>query len=126
MLTTSTVKYLSTATSTFILRVSRAHYRLVWAALTFMNQVPIRDGRPCVFRVVRVSGTVRKVEEEAVRRAKLLVRAAKDEMAGKSSSDALGSLLRSGGGKQPSIIAALDAQVDSEAELEAGEMSDDG
>lgn len=125
MLTTSTVKYLSTATSTFILRVSRAHYRLVWAALTFMNQVPIRDGRPCVFRVVRVSGTVRKVEEEAVRRAKLLVRAAKDEMAGKSSSDALGSLLRSGG-KQPSIIAALDAQVDSEAELEAGEMSDDG
>lgn len=26
--------------------------------------------RPCVFRVVRVSGTIRKVEEEAVKRAR--------------------------------------------------------
>jgi ribonuclease P/MRP protein subunit POP5 len=95
--TIAAVKYLSPATSTFILRVSRAHYRLVWAAVAFMNRVPVRDGRPCVFRVVRVSGTVRKVEEEAVRRAKLLVLAAKDEMAGRSSSssDALGALLRS-------------------------------
>lgn len=106
--------------------MSRAHYRLVWAALAFMNQVPVRDGRPCVFRVVRVSGTVRKVEEAAVRRAKLLVLAARDEIAGKRSADALGSLLRRGGGKQPSIIGALEAQVDSEPEREAGEMSDDG
>ncbi|KAL2267048.1 hypothetical protein VTJ83DRAFT_4325 [Remersonia thermophila] len=75
------VKYLSPATSTFILRISRAHYRLVWAALAFMNRVPVRDGRPCVFRVVRVSGTIRKIEEDAVRRAKLLVRAARGEMA---------------------------------------------
>lgn len=80
-LTRSPVKYLSPATSTFILRISRAHYRLVWAALAFMNQVPVRDGRPCVFRVVRVSGTIRKIEEEAVRRAKLLVRAARAEIA---------------------------------------------
>jgi len=95
-----TVKYLSPATSTFILRVSRAHYRLVWAALSFMNQVPVKNGRPCIFRVVRVSGTMRKIEEEAVRRAKLLILAAKDEMASKngsssSSADALGALLRS-------------------------------
>lgn len=26
--------------------------------------------RPCVFRVVRVSGTIKKVEEEAIKRAK--------------------------------------------------------
>ncbi|KAL2130678.1 hypothetical protein VTI74DRAFT_6091 [Chaetomium olivicolor] len=118
------VKYLSPATSTFILRVSRAHYRLVWAALAFMNRVPIRDGRPCIFRVVRVSGTVRKVEQEAVRRAKLLVLAAKDEMAGKSSSDALGALLRSDNQASSSRSLAILGGPD----LEAGEdvMSDDG
>jgi ribonuclease P/MRP protein subunit POP5 len=90
-LTNATVRYLSTATSTFIVRVARTHYRLVWATLSFMKHVPvwngisIADGRPCIFRVVRVSGTMRKVEEEAIRRAKLLVLAAKDEIAGKSS-----------------------------------------
>ncbi|KAK3294641.1 Rpp14/Pop5 family-domain-containing protein [Chaetomium fimeti] len=122
------VKYLSPATSTFILRVSRAHYRLVWAALSFMNRVPVRDGRPCVFRVVRVSGTIRKVEEEAVRRAKLLVLAAKDEMAGKkgSSADALGALLRSDGGQARSATAA-GMQVDSDTEAsESQGLSDDG
>ncbi|KAJ4300192.1 RNA-binding protein pop5 [Collariella sp. IMI 366227] len=121
------VKYLSPATSTFILRVSRAHHRLVWAALAFMNRVPIRDGRPCIFRVVRVSGTVRKVEQEAVRRAKLLILAAKDEMAGKSSSDALGALLR--GDSQAAGRSSLAVRGGPEdSELEAGEdvMSDDG
>ncbi|KAK0627258.1 Rpp14/Pop5 family-domain-containing protein [Immersiella caudata] len=88
------VKYLSQATSTFILRISRDHYRLVWAALSFMNRLPFKDGRPCVYRVVRVSGTIRKVEEEAVRRAKLFILAAKEEMAGKPTSGALDALLR--------------------------------
>ncbi|KAL2141858.1 hypothetical protein VTI28DRAFT_1841 [Corynascus sepedonium] len=120
------VKYLSTATSTFILRVSRAHYRLVWAALAFMDRVPIRDGRPCVFRVVRVSGTVRKAEEEAVRRARLLVLAAKEEIAGKSSStNALGALLR-GDNNQARDTASLMAQdVDSEPDVESQGLSVD-
>lgn len=75
------VKYLSLATSTFIVRCSRAHYQMLWAALTFMDHVPTRDGqgRPCIFRVVRVSGTIRKAEEEAIRQAKRLILAAKDE-----------------------------------------------
>ncbi|KAL4943754.1 Rpp14/Pop5 family-domain-containing protein [Aspergillus oleicola] len=76
------VKYLSPATSTAIIRCPRASYRLVWSALTYMTRVPeISEGRtkrvdlaslsrPCVFRVVRVSGTIRKAEEEAVRRAR--------------------------------------------------------
>ncbi|KAK2008491.1 Rpp14/Pop5 family protein [Colletotrichum eremochloae] len=74
------VKYLSPATSTFILKVKRAHYRLVWAALTFMKCVPLKagEGKPCTFKVVRVSGTIRKAEEEAVRQARQLVLAAKD------------------------------------------------
>lgn len=96
VLTTSIVKYLSNATSTCIIQCSREHYRLVWAALTIMDRVPTKHGpgKPCIFRVVRVSGTIKKVEQEAIRRARLLVLAAKDEMAGKGS-DALDSLFGS-------------------------------
>ncbi|TDZ38940.1 Ribonuclease P/MRP protein subunit POP5 [Colletotrichum spinosum] len=81
------IKYLSTATSTFILRVKREHYRMVWAALTFMNRVPVRNGggKPCIFRVVKISGTIRKAEEEAVRQARQLVLAAKDAVAASTS-----------------------------------------
>ncbi|KAG8167903.1 hypothetical protein KVR01_003592 [Diaporthe batatas] len=87
------VKYLSNATSTCILQCSREHYRLVWAALTIMKHVPTKQGPglPCIFRVVRVSGTIKKVEEEAIRRAKQMILAAKDEMAGKET-DALNTL----------------------------------
>lgn len=85
MLICTPVKYLSLATSTFILRCSRAHYQMLWSALTFMDHVPVRDGRPCIFRVVRVSGTIRKAEEEAIRQAKKLILAAKEEPGTKSS-----------------------------------------
>ncbi|KAA8894246.1 ribonucleases P/MRP protein subunit POP5, partial [Sphaerosporella brunnea] len=61
------VKYFSPATSTGIVRVGREHYRLVWAALTYVREI---KGRPCVLRVVHVSGTIKKAELEAVRRAK--------------------------------------------------------
>ncbi|PWY68415.1 hypothetical protein BO70DRAFT_276302, partial [Aspergillus heteromorphus CBS 117.55] len=73
------VKYLSHATSTAIIRCPRASLQLVWTALTCISQVPgfsekgsKRSGttRPCVFRVIRVSGTMRKAEEEAIRRAR--------------------------------------------------------
>ncbi len=60
------VKYFSPATSTFILRVTRENYRLVWAALSFITALP-PENCPCVLRVGRVSGTIRKAEEEAVR-----------------------------------------------------------
>lgn len=69
----SLVKYLSPATSTFILRVSRAHYKVAWAALSMMNSVPVKGGKNCVFKVVRVSGTIRKAEEEAIRRAREMI-----------------------------------------------------
>ncbi|KAJ5194619.1 uncharacterized protein N7498_008057 [Penicillium cinerascens] len=77
------IKYLSPATSTAIIRCPRAAFRLVWSALTYMTHVPAVDGagagirrpnggreRPCVFRVLRVSGTMRRAEEEAIRRAR--------------------------------------------------------
>ena len=50
-----------------------------------MTQVPgVRDGKNCVFRVVRVSGTIRKAQEEAVRRARELILAAQREQSEKS------------------------------------------
>ncbi|TKA65119.1 hypothetical protein B0A55_10165 [Friedmanniomyces simplex] len=77
------VKYFSPATSTATIRVSREHYRLVWAALTFTTRLPRPVDQPCVIQVVRVSGTIRKAEEEAIRRAGLSIRRA--EAAAKSS-----------------------------------------
>ena len=73
------VKYLSTPTSTAIVRVTRAHYRLAWAACTAITHVPDggRTKRECVVKVVRVSGTIRKAELEAVRRAKEAIEGAK-------------------------------------------------
>jgi ribonuclease P/MRP protein subunit POP5 len=62
--------YLSPATSTAIIRVARDHYRLVWATLTFITRLPKPLDTPCTIQVVRNSGTIRKAEEEAIRRAK--------------------------------------------------------
>lgn len=77
MLTRSTtVKYFSPATSTAIIRVSRDYYRLVWTALTYITHLPRPIDQPCVIQVVRVSGTIRKAEEEAVRRARISIRRA--------------------------------------------------
>jgi len=89
-----------------------------------MTRVPIPGGRPCIFRVVRVSGTIRKVEEEAIRRAKLLVLAAKDEMSASSGKgpSALESLLRGGDkqkGRAPTLLGdQLD--VDSDDQMSDG------
>jgi len=74
------IKYLSNATSTFIVRCARAVVRLVWAACTFIGTLPVgdrgggrREEREVVMQVVRVSGTIRKCEEEAIRRARALM-----------------------------------------------------
>ncbi|CAK7224087.1 RNA-binding protein pop5 [Sporothrix bragantina] len=83
---TLSVKYFSLPTSTFILRITREHLRYVWTALTFMRSVPVRNGRPCIFRVARVGGTIRKVEEEAIRQARTLILATKAYMAGNKTS----------------------------------------
>jgi ribonuclease P/MRP protein subunit POP5 len=65
---------------------------MVWSAFTFINHVPVKNGKSCLFRVVRVSGTIRKAEEEAVRRAKSLILAAKSQGAGATESSFLSSL----------------------------------
>jgi ribonuclease P/MRP protein subunit POP5 len=99
--------YFSPATSTAIVRCPRAAYRLVWAALTFVGSLPgARRGgggsaerTGCVIRVVRVSGTIRKAEEEAVRRARseiIRIKMLEDEGGGGSGSTGLDKLLRLG------------------------------
>ena len=68
------VIYISNATSTIILRVPRNHHKLIWAALSHVTGLPPPRkgvvGDPCIIRVVRVSGTIRKAEEELLRRAR--------------------------------------------------------
>lgn len=119
------VKYLSHATSTFILRVHKPHYRMVWTALTVMDHVPVRDGKPCVFRVVHVSGTIRKIEEEAIRRARDMMLAVKDQ-AGAKNNGALAALLSEPKRtRQPATITAM-SDVEDESSDEAMEDYSDG
>ncbi|GFP53670.1 hypothetical protein ACSS6W_001243 [Trichoderma asperelloides] len=110
------VKYLSLATSTFILRCNRAHYQLLWSALTFMDRVPVKDGRPCIFRVVRVSGTIRKIEEVAVERARKLILAAKAEASAHPQSSLSTNIL---GMKEDAMLDVMDNAM-SDEDMEDG------
>ena len=72
------INYWSAATSTAIVRVTRNHFRILWGALTWITDIGRNGGynkendrlTACVFRVVRTSGTIRKAEEDVIRRAK--------------------------------------------------------
>ncbi|KAL4882623.1 Rpp14/Pop5 family-domain-containing protein [Aspergillus karnatakaensis] len=120
------VKYLSPATSTAIIRCPRASYRLVWTALTYLSRVPeISDSgrsrpsnltRPCVFRVIRVSGTIRKAEEEAVRRARReIVRLRGEEEVGVLG-DLFGALEKGGRDKEGGV-----EDVEEDFEMDSGD-----
>lgn len=105
------VKYFSPVTSTGILRVARENYRLVWAALTYVKEI---QGRPVVIRVVRVSGTIKKAEVEAVRRAKVDI----ERMRGlgeKEKIDVLASIMGGGSGGGLGIV---DQDGDEDEEME--------
>jgi ribonuclease P/MRP protein subunit POP5 len=56
-----------------------------------MDRVPVKNGKKCVFRVVRVSGTIRKSQEEAIKRAREVMFKARQEM-GEQSDSTLDSL----------------------------------
>lgn len=66
------LKYFSRTTSVGIVRVAREKMRLVWASLTYVRKL---DNRPVIVRVVRVSGTVKKCEQAAIKRDLELIRA---------------------------------------------------
>jgi ribonuclease P/MRP protein subunit POP5 len=76
-LTRITVNYYSPSTSTAIIRCPRDHYEMVWAALTYITHLPKPVDLPVVIRVVRVSGTIKKAEEEVIRRSQLIVKRAR-------------------------------------------------
>lgn len=65
------IRYFSAATSTGIVRIGRDHYRMAWAALTFIRDIA---GRECVISVRRVSGTIKNAEKEILRRDKHVLR----------------------------------------------------
>jgi ribonuclease P/MRP protein subunit POP5 len=85
---------------------------MVWAALTYITHLPKPLDTPVVIRVVRVSGTIRKAEEEVIRRSQHIIKRAR---------------AWDGGGQLPmlqSVEKAVDRESKSESEVLAG--IDDG
>jgi ribonuclease P/MRP protein subunit POP5 len=72
-----TVNYYSPSTSTAIIRCPRDHYEMVWAALTYTTRLPRPLDTPVVIRVVRVSGTIKKAEEEVIRQSQQIINRAR-------------------------------------------------
>ncbi|AET39848.1 RNA-binding protein POP5 Ecym_5058 [Eremothecium cymbalariae DBVPG len=64
------VKYFSNKTSTGILRCSREDYELVIIALTFMTK--LGNVENIIVNPVKISGTIKKIEQFAIRRNKQL------------------------------------------------------
>lgn len=93
-----------------------------------MDRVPVKNGRSCVFRVVRVSGTMRKVEEEAIRQARLLMLAAKatgsQAPAGGTKLDALSSMFGTTTAKPPQDVPMVDVVDDSSDDEESQDHDD--
>lgn len=102
------VKYLSRTTSTAIIRVSRDHFRLAWAALSYITHIGSTN---VIVRVMRVSGTIKKCEQEAIRRNKVLM--ADVEREGKEAVGGDGSLSR--------FLNSGDQDVDDESDEESYE-----
>lgn len=50
---------------------------MVWAALTYITHLPKPLDIPVVIRVVRVSGTIKKAEEEVIRRSQHIIKRAR-------------------------------------------------
>ncbi|KAI4690063.1 uncharacterized protein J4E84_004244 [Alternaria hordeiaustralica] len=71
------VNYYSPSTSTAIIRCPRDHYEMVWAALTYITHLPKPLDTPVVIRVVRVSGTIKKAEEEVIRQSQHIIKRAR-------------------------------------------------
>lgn len=57
------VIYHSPLTTLTILRISRSHYRTLWASLTLLREI---NGQPILPRVVAVSGTIKKLQNRAI------------------------------------------------------------
>ena len=122
--------YFSPATSTAIIRCPRAQFRLVWAALTFLSVLPAATrGGPavqCVVRVVRVSGTIRKAEEAAIRRARMdIVRLKAIEARGQGVPKALESFLAASDPKPTSANGSSSLRQEDEGVIDLDDGDED-
>ncbi|KAL6710049.1 RNA-binding protein pop5 [Coniothyrium glycines] len=50
---------------------------MVWAALTYVTRLPKPVDIPVVVRVARISGTIKKAEEEVIKRSQQIIKRAK-------------------------------------------------
>lgn len=94
---------------------------MIWSALTYITKLPRLDV-PVVVRVVRVSGTIKKAEEEVIRRAKDIIMRAK--IAGNSFDSGTGCSVDD---IVKAVVAASDAAKRKEEEVmgNAGDSEED-
>jgi len=98
---------------------------MAWAALSFMDTVPVKNGKNCVFNVIRVSGTIRKAEEEAIRRARhVMIRARK--LLGEQSEAQLDSIFGKDSNPRTSEQESDVMMVDRDSSDVEDDLSDDG
>ena len=103
------VNYLSNATSTAIIRCPRAHYKLVWAALTFMTKLPKPANTAVVVKIVRVSGTIKKSEEEVIRQAKKIIERARRSEESEGTGGPIADIMKAvGKRKENEVMVAVD------------------
>jgi ribonuclease P/MRP protein subunit POP5 len=50
---------------------------MVWAALTYITRLPKPADVPVVIRIIRVSATIKKAEEEVIRRSQRIIKRAR-------------------------------------------------
>jgi ribonuclease P/MRP protein subunit POP5 len=65
------VKYYSPYSGTAIVRTSRDYYKLVWAAISFVNTL---KNRRCSIRVIHTSGTIKLLQKSAIQHDKLQIK----------------------------------------------------
>jgi ribonuclease P/MRP protein subunit POP5 len=89
-----------------------------------MKSIPVKGGKNCVFRVVRVSGTIRKAEQEAIRRARELILKAQHDLSGQGKST-LQDMFGDGKKDATGDILMVD-RADSDSEEEGVDSDEDG
>lgn len=83
---------------------------MVWAALTYITHLPKPLDIPVVIRVVRVSGTIKKAEQEVIRRSQHIIKRAR---------------AWDGAGELP-MLQKVEKAVDKERKIEELARIDDG
>ncbi|ORX77988.1 hypothetical protein BCR32DRAFT_207353 [Anaeromyces robustus] len=59
-----TMKYFSPVTKIGILRSSRKQFNMIWASLTFINNI---QNNRCLVRVLHVGGTIKSTQKAAIK-----------------------------------------------------------